>query len=181
MPMILTLGMDGARLRPGSTRSGGRYFPPERNVIPAHLTLFQQLPASPDALLLHLARVGAATAPLPFTVAGVMSFSNGAAYALDMPGFAALHRRLRSAWARHLTPADDRPRKAHVTVQNKVPRALAVATQAALRDGLRAVDRHRRPAAAVALPRRPVGGGGRGCRSQDPNRPPPLRPAAPVA
>lgn len=135
--VILTLGFDSdsfARLEPLRQR----YFPPERNFIPAHLTLFQQLPDSHlPRLLADLGREARATPPLPFTATGILDFGGGAAVELDHPPAKALHARLRAAWRDVLTASDDRARKLHVTVQNKVDRETARATQAALRAGFR--------------------------------------------
>lgn len=132
MPLILTLGFDSAsfaRLEPLRQR----HFPPYRNFIPVHVTLFQQLPAGrlPD-LLATLAREAAATPPLPFAVTGLLDLGGGAALALDCPPAGALHNRLRDAWRGILTASDDRARKLHVTLQNKATRDAARATLAAL-------------------------------------------------
>lgn len=133
MALILTLGFDAASFaRFDALRR--QHFPPERNFIPAHLTLFQQLPdATEPALARHLACTARHTPPLPFAAAGILDFGGGAAVDLDMPGYRPLLDRLRTAWRRHITPSDDRSRKPHVTVQNKVTRDRAVETQKLLR------------------------------------------------
>ena len=44
-PFVLTLELDGASFgRLNELRR--RHYPPERNMVPAHLTLFHQLPAA---------------------------------------------------------------------------------------------------------------------------------------
>lgn len=132
MPLILTFGFDSdsfARLE--TLRQ--RHFPAHRNFIPAHLTLFQQLPASAqNELLAILARNAHATAPIAFRATGILDFGGGAALALEAPGAGRLQADLRAAWKSHLTASDDRARKLHVTVQNKVGRETAKAAQAAL-------------------------------------------------
>ncbi|PZX19929.1 2'-5' RNA ligase superfamily protein [Palleronia aestuarii] len=135
MALILTFGFDSASFaRLEALRQ--RYFPPARNFIPAHLTLFQQLPEhAMDDLLATLARTAKATAPLPFTATGILDFGGGAAIALDAPGAGRLQGDLRTAWEDVITASDDRARKLHVTVQNKVDRETAKATQATLRAG----------------------------------------------
>ncbi len=133
MALILTLGFDDASfVRFDAARR--RHFPPARNFIPAHLTLFQQLPdAAAPALARHLGCTARRTPPLPFDVTGILDFGGGAAFDLAMPGYRPLLDRLRSAWKGHITPSDDRARKPHVTVQNKVSRDRALETQKVLR------------------------------------------------
>ncbi|WP_422073064.1 2'-5' RNA ligase family protein [Tranquillimonas rosea] len=135
MALILTLAFDAASAS-RFEHARQAHFPPDRNLIPAHLTLFQQLPSDRiDEVATRLGAVTADTPPLPFTVDGILDFGRGAAYRLDMPGFAAFHGALRAAFGGLLTAQDDRRRKPHVTIQNKVDRATAEATQAALREG----------------------------------------------
>lgn len=135
MALILTLGLDAAsfaRLEPLRQR----HFPSATNFIPVHVTLFQQLPAAElPRLLGDLARVGGDVAPLPFRATGILDFGGGAAVELDCPPAHDLQARLRRGWQDILTDSDDRGRKLHVTVQNKVDRDTARATQADLRAG----------------------------------------------
>ncbi|WP_133396832.1 2'-5' RNA ligase family protein [Palleronia sediminis] len=135
MALILTLGFDApsfARLEPLRQR----HFPPARNFIPVHVTLFQQLPSDAIArVLADLAAAAARHAPLPFAATGIVDFGGGAAVALDCPPARALHCDLRDAWRDMLSTSDDRARKLHATVQNKVDRDTARATQAQLRAG----------------------------------------------
>ncbi len=131
--MILTLAFDSASFAI-LEQARQRHFPPARNFIPAHLTLFQQLPEpSAPALARYLNCIAARTPPLGFALARVLDFGGGAAFGLDMPGHDALHDRLRRGWRRHITASDDRRRTPHVTVQNKVARDVALATLDALR------------------------------------------------
>ncbi|EKE45719.1 hypothetical protein OCGS_0138 [Oceaniovalibus guishaninsula JLT2003] len=134
--MILTLGFDPgsfARLEPLRQR----YFPPSRNFIPVHITLFQQLdPVLLNRIVGDIAFVCDTTPPLPFTARGILDFGGGAAVDLDMPGADPLHDALRRRWRGTLTASDDRRRRWHVTLQNKADRGTALATQAALRAGL---------------------------------------------
>ncbi len=133
--MILTLGFDSAsfaRLAPLRER----HFPPARNFIPVHVTLFQQLP---DSALVRitgdLARAAAETPALPFEATGIRDFGGGTAIDIACPPARDLQARLRQGWSDILSRSDDRARQLHVTVQNKVDRATARATQAELRAG----------------------------------------------
>ena len=133
MALILTLGFDPdsfARLEPLRQR----YFPPARNFIPVHVTLFQQLPESDlNRVIGTLAHTAMGEAPLPFRTTGILDFGGGAAVDLECAPACALQTRLRNAWSDILTDSDDRARKLHVTIQNKADRDTAKVTQEALR------------------------------------------------
>ncbi|WP_308916333.1 2'-5' RNA ligase family protein [Jannaschia sp. LMIT008] len=133
-PLIATLRLDEANAT-RFDRLRRRHFPPERNRIPAHVTLFNQLPGDrEDRVRARLRDVAALTPVLPFTATEVMALSNrGAAYRLDVPGFDALRNRIGAGF--DLIPQDRGRRRPHVTVQNKVDPETAAATLAELRDG----------------------------------------------
>ena len=84
-PLIVTLEADPvSQARFDDARE--RRFPPERNLIPAHVTLFHRLPGEQaDAVALRLSHVTRARAPPPFRVASVMSLGRGASF-LYRPG-----------------------------------------------------------------------------------------------
>ena len=96
-----------------------QHFPPERNLIPAHLTLFHTVPREPwvaDAL-----REAAAAEPaFSLMVTGVRSLGRGVAYTLRSPELDRLHRQLAGRFAGILTPQDRQPFRPHIVVQNKV-------------------------------------------------------------
>ena len=123
------------------------YFPPERNVLAAHLTLFHHLPPS---LLPELKqRLVAATRAVPAPVAsaaGLLNLGRGVAVRIDSPGLAAIRGELAEAFAPLLTPQDRAGWRPHVTVQNKVAPAEAKATLALLQ-----VDFQSRPVRVAGL------------------------------
>lgn len=130
-PLIVTLRCDpGSQARFQAARD--RWFPPERNLVPAHLTLFHHLPGDrlPEVAG-RLALVARDTPPLPFRVTGILPLGRGAAYRLDLPGGDALRTRIARGFDR--VDQDRGGLRAHVTVQNKVAREEAAATVAALR------------------------------------------------
>jgi 2'-5' RNA ligase len=119
-PLILTLLLDPAsQSRFDALRRA--HFPPERNLLAAHVTLFHALPGDAEqqvrADLAELAR----RSPFPVGVTGLRSLGRGVAYVLESGELAALHRELAARWRDHLTTQDRQPLRAHVTVQNKVP------------------------------------------------------------
>jgi len=108
------------------------HYPPERNQVPAHLTLFRQLPPSLEAeLAARLARVVAAPPPRAM-VAGVMDLGEGTALRIESEDLEAIRAELADALHGVLT-AQDRSWSPHVTIQNKVTSRTARALQQQLR------------------------------------------------
>lgn len=124
-PLILTLAFDPdtfARL--DALRR--RHFPPARNLVPAHVTLFHALPGGAEADIRdELRAVAAPHPPMPVRFPGVRSLGRGVAVTVEAPDLARLRGRLATAWVRWLTPQDRQPYRPHVTVQNKVTPAEA--------------------------------------------------------
>lgn len=102
------------------------HFPPERNVLPAHLTLFHHLP--PSVLDELKRRLNAATRGVRAPVAqaaGLMSLGRGVAVRIESPDLTAIRRDLCEAFAGLLTPQDAGGWRPHVTIQNKVQPSIA--------------------------------------------------------
>jgi 2'-5' RNA ligase len=111
------------------------HYPPERNRVPAHLTLFRQLPPSlAGELATRLARATAAPPP-PATIAGIADLGEGTAFRIESDDLAAIRAELAEAFHGLLTPQDLAPWRPHVTIQNKVPTREARALQQQLRAG----------------------------------------------
>jgi 2'-5' RNA ligase len=110
-----------------------RYFPPERNQLAAHLTLFHHLPPQLAAELKQ--RLSAATrgmAPPRARIAGLMNLGRGVALRIESPELEAMRADLADAFATMLTPQDRAGWRPHVTIQNKVEPAEARALLASL-------------------------------------------------
>jgi len=111
------------------------HFPPGRNQVPAHLTLFHHLMPSLDRELRD--RLGALTAaprPLAF-ITGVMDLGQGTAFRIESEALEDVRAELALAFRGMLTPQDQAPWRPHVTVQNKVLRRDAIALQRELQLG----------------------------------------------
>ena len=109
------------------------HYPPERNVIDAHLTLFHQLPPSAaDELKHRLSRETRGVRAPRAKVTGLMSLGGGVAYRIEAPELAHIREGLLEAFAGLLTPQDAGRWRPHVTIQNKVRPVLAKAVLAAL-------------------------------------------------
>lgn len=134
-PLILTLALDTEAFErfDGLRR---QHFPPERNVIPAHLTLFHHLPGAELAGIVGaLRRTAAERAPIALRVTGLRSLGRGVAFTLESPELGALRRDLAALWAAWLGPQDRQGFRPHVTVQNKVSGEEAAALLARLQAG----------------------------------------------
>jgi 2'-5' RNA ligase len=111
------------------------HFPPERNHLDAHVTLFHHLPgAEEDAVANAVAEAAECPAP-PVDVAGLRSLGRGVAVVLTSPELARIRADLALAWAPWLTAQDRAKRDLHVTVQNKVSPDTARALLADLTTG----------------------------------------------
>jgi len=96
------------------------HYPPERNRVPAHLTLFRQLPPSAEAeLSRRLAHYSAAPPPRA-SVAGVIDLGEGTALRIDSEELEDMRSDLAEALHGLLTPQDSAPWRPHITIQNKV-------------------------------------------------------------
>lgn len=108
------------------------HFPPDRNVLPAHLTLFHHLPPSAlEEVSARLKRLCAAPPP-PARLTEVMLLGRGVAYRVDSPALMAMRDDLADAFAGLLTPQDQARPRLHITIQNKVAPAEAKALAATL-------------------------------------------------
>lgn len=97
------------------------HFPPERNQVPAHLTLFHALPGDQEEMVVRtLAEACQACRPFPVIVRGPWSLGRGVAYRLAAPELDRLRSGLADAFAPWLTRQDQAPFRPHVTIQNKV-------------------------------------------------------------
>ena len=109
------------------------HYPPERNRVPAHLTLFRHLPPAAEAeLSRRLAGVAAAPPPRA-TIAGVMDLGEGTALRVESEALEAIREDLAEALHGLLTPQDQAPWHPHITIQNKVEPRSARRLQQQLR------------------------------------------------
>lgn len=113
------------------------YYPPERNVLRAHLTMFQHLPPSCAPECLRRLRDATQT-PAPAAILDApVSLGQGVAYRVNSPALEAIRADIADAFGGLLTPQDKSPWWPHVTVQNKVKPAVAKALLDALWVGFR--------------------------------------------
>ena len=131
-PIILTAELP-RDMAAWATALRTEHFPPERNYLDAHVTLFHAIPpACLGELQTLLKRIAADEAPPPAKLEGVMSLGRGTALKLSSPSMLALRDRIADHFSGSLTPQDGHRPRLHVTVQNKVSPAEAKALQADL-------------------------------------------------
>lgn len=101
------------------------HFPPDRNQVPAHITLFHHLPPSvlPE-LKERLKRLAAEPSP-PARIAGVLNLGNGVAFHVESQRLLEMRDELAEAFTGLLTPQDQRRPRLHITIQNKASSADA--------------------------------------------------------
>jgi hypothetical protein len=104
-----------------------QHFPPERNQLAAHLTMFHHLPPSvaPElsTRLVQLTR----RAPPEARLSSVMNLGRGVALRVQSPALEEMRAELAHALAGMLTPQDAGGWRPHVTIQNKASPAAAKA------------------------------------------------------
>lgn len=100
------------------------HFPPALNHIPAHLSLFHQLPGDANTASILRAAAGGQR-PFSLQMNGVRSMGRGVTYTFASPELQALHRGLSAQFSAFLTPQDRQTLHPHVVVQNKVEPAEA--------------------------------------------------------
>jgi hypothetical protein len=110
------------------------HFPPERNQLEAHVTLFHALAPSQREELLHfLPRIAAEFAAPTAQITGLMDLGKGTALAIASPGMTTIREMIADHFHGALTAQDNHPIRLHITVQNKVTTQEARVLQAQLR------------------------------------------------
>jgi len=109
-----------------------RHFPPERNQLKAHITLFHHLP--PRCLPeLQTQLAGYARGPCPAArIDRLLALGGGVAFHVESPALLAIREDIADRFAAVLTPQDAGRPRLHITVQNKVTAERARATFAEL-------------------------------------------------
>lgn len=128
-PLILTATLPPA-LAAEATALRQQHFPPERNFLSAHVTLFHALPPSARGEVERLlAGLAAEFAPVPARLTGTMSLGGGTALRIESAPMLALRSMISAAMRGMLTAQDQGGARLHITVQNKVTPAAARALQ----------------------------------------------------
>lgn len=118
-PLILTLQLDSQSFEQFN-QLRQQHFPPERNVLPAHVTLFHQLPGQHQSEIEQVLYQQCAQSPiLNLTFARVRSLGRGVAIEVDSPQLIQLRQNLAKTWQNWLSRQDQQGYRPHITIQNK--------------------------------------------------------------
>lgn len=113
------------------------HFPPERNHLHAHVTLFHAFaPSLLEELRDFLPRLAGEFVAPEGAVKGVMDLGKGTAIALEAPQLLALRGLIAEHFRGSLTEQDLHEPRPHITIQNKVTKEEARALQASLPEAL---------------------------------------------
>ncbi len=131
-PVIITaqMGKEDQAWANGLRRA---HFPPERNFLDAHITLFHHLPpAHLGEIKTRLAGLAKDCPPPRAQVSEVMLLGRGVAYRIESPELLAIRGALVEAFTGLLIPQDQAQPRLHITIQNKVEPREAKALHAML-------------------------------------------------
>ncbi|MDC0886531.1 2'-5' RNA ligase family protein [Altererythrobacter sp.] len=131
-PLILTAQLPKDMHR-WATALRTAHFPPERNYLEAHVTLFHALPPQcEEELCAFLKRIAGEFAPPDGQLTGLMSLGGGTALKLASPGILRIRDEIAERFHGMLTAQDQHTPRLHVTIQNKVSSKEAKALQTVL-------------------------------------------------
>ncbi len=131
-PIIITVQM-GKADQAWANALRREHFPPERNHLDAHITLFHHLPPNhlPE-IKSRLAALAAECPPPAAHLSEVMLLGRGVAYRIDSLELLSIRDELAHDFRGLLIPQDQARPRLHITVQNKVEPAVAKALHASL-------------------------------------------------
>ena len=111
------------------------HYPPDRNRVPAHLTVFHSLPPSAETeLQRRLSRVVRRPAPMA-RIEGLMDLGGGVAFRIVSLDLDRIRDELASGLHGLLGAQDSGGWRPHVTIQNKVAPKLARALKLSIEQG----------------------------------------------
>lgn len=131
-PFILTLEMDGEAFA-ALDALRRRFYAPERNLVPAHVTLFHRLPGERTReIKALLAQVASAQKPIDIPAGEVKAMERGVAIFLHSPQLSALREELAHEWWPWIGEPDKSRLQPHVTIQTTLDEAEARRTRQAI-------------------------------------------------
>lgn len=131
-PFIVTAGLPRDVVA-WADRLRRAYYPPERNHLAAHVTLFHSFaPSLFEELKEVLPKFAAQEAPILAWVEGLMDLGKGTAISIRSPGMLELRHRIAEHFHGSLTAQDLHEPRLHITIQNKVVQEQARELQSEL-------------------------------------------------
>ena len=129
-PLVLTLELDGQSFAAFDALRR-RYYAPERNQVPAHVTLFRSLPGErAREIKAFLAILAADEKPLDIGAGEARATERGVAIFLKSARLHALRQTLAAEWRPWLTDQDRAGFRPHVTIMTTESEAEARRTMA---------------------------------------------------
>ena len=127
-PIIIT-AMMGAEDQSFFNKLRGEYFPPERNYLDAHITMFHHLPPAhwPEIKRYLVRLTREYDAPVAH-VDKLLNLGRGVAFHIDSLELMAIRSMIAENFASLLIPQDQSKPRLHITVQNKVKGDVAKQT-----------------------------------------------------
>lgn len=138
--LILTIRMDDSSQQLFDVLRT-RYFPPERNLLKAHLTLFHKLPNN-DKTIQHLSDLGVSA--FEMEVSKLINLGAGVAYFVESDELRLIHSTLSRLFSDVLSAQDKQGFRPHITVQNKATPEQAKSLLTELSHGFRPFTIHAR-------------------------------------
>jgi 2'-5' RNA ligase len=124
-PLILTARVADKDIEPFD-RLRQAHFPPDRNVLRAHLTMFHRLPGEYSGRIVEqLERVADGCDVVSAEVSELRHLGAGVAYSVTSPPLQEIHARLTAKFLTWLGPQDRQTWQPHITIQNKVSKSNA--------------------------------------------------------
>lgn len=124
-PLIVTARVAESDLEPFNVLRQ-KHFPPERNFLQAHLTMFHRLPGEYlDQVAQGLTRVSTGTEEIVAEVSGLRHLGACVAFTITSLELHNARAQLKTAFASWLGPQDMQKWQPHLTVQNKASKAAA--------------------------------------------------------
>ncbi len=118
-PLVLTARMDDAAFS-CFDKLRRRHFPPERNFLDAHITLFHKLPGVDEAAIARALRQACADiVPVSAWARNVRFLGRGVAIGIEASGLVLLRSNIADLFRDALSAQDRQPFRPHVTIQNK--------------------------------------------------------------
>ena len=108
------------------------HYPPDRNQVPAHLTMFHSLAPSAEAELRTRLAAAVRQPPPKAMLAGLMDLGGGVAFRVVSPDLDRIREELALDLHGMLGAQDSGGWRPHVTIQNKVAPKVARALKASL-------------------------------------------------
>lgn len=116
-PLILTLAIE-KKTSDFFNVLRQKHFPPSRNFIGAHLTLFHSLP-NEEEIVEAVRDTCNRQKSFMLSVLKPVSIGKGVAFKIESNELLLLHKALQNKWLEFLSPQDKQKLWPHVTVQNK--------------------------------------------------------------